>query len=80
MPVRHENEGAAGRLILGSTQAKHVLALILIQFHGHGLPLSLAELAAQTGLRKSVLLRVLPAAVRLGYLVRDGAFEWRRTG
>jgi len=53
-------------------------ALILVPFQGHDGPLSLSELAKQTGLRKSVLLRALAEAERLGEIERVGAFEWRR--
>ncbi|MFC0408288.1 helix-turn-helix domain-containing protein [Roseomonas elaeocarpi] len=52
--------------------------LLLIQFQGHDLPLSLSELAEQTGLRKSVLLRALAAAETRGEVVRAGDFTWRR--
>ncbi|MFC0410118.1 helix-turn-helix domain-containing protein [Roseomonas elaeocarpi] len=54
------------------------VTLTLIQFQGHDLPLSLAELAEQTGLRKSALLRALATAEQRGDLVRVGDFDWRR--
>ena len=58
-------------------QVSEQLSLILIQFQGHDLPLSLVELKELTGLRKSVLLRVLAAAECRGDLLQAGPYQWR---
>ncbi|MFC0410312.1 hypothetical protein [Roseomonas elaeocarpi] len=58
-------------------EASEQLTLVLIQFQGHDLPLSLVELRELTGLRKNVLLRVLSAARQRGDLVQAGPYQWR---
>ncbi|MFC0407765.1 MarR family transcriptional regulator [Roseomonas elaeocarpi] len=59
-------------------RAEQVVGLLMIQFQGHDLPLSLAELAEHTGLSKSALLRALSLAEQRGDLVRVDDFAWRR--
>ncbi|MFC0406766.1 hypothetical protein [Roseomonas elaeocarpi] len=73
-----DEDAATGHLASQWVQTQQVIGVLLIQFQGHELPLSLTELAEQTGLRKSVLLRALAAAETRGDVVRVGDFTWRR--